>query len=355
MSKRPARLLPVVLALVLAAPLAACGDDAAETVAASAVTPAPAVTAPAPAAPTAADSFPVTVEQVLGNVTIPAAPTRVVALDFPSADALLALGVVPVAMARLSYIEGGVQSWTKEALAGRTVELFDTDQGFPFETIARIDPDLIVATNTYPLIKDAWGELNAIAPVVGHVDRAGLDPWQDGLRKVAKAVGRTAHGDRLVAATENMVAAARAQNPGFAGRSVSFFNYVTDGGLYVISSNDDVSMRFVRDLGFAGAPQSVLDLDVGSGPGDAARAQLSPERYELLEADVVLGTSSDPGPDPLAKLTAHELFARVPAVARGAFVGIGIGPATAMAFPSALSVPYALREVVPQLAAAQAR
>lgn len=74
-----------------------------------------------------------------------------------------------------------------------------------------------------------------------------------------------------------------------------------------------------------------------------------------MEADVILGTSSDPGPQPMAKLEADELFKRVPAVARGAFVGIGIGPATAMAFPSALSVPYPLREVVPLLAAAEAR
>lgn len=148
---------------------------------------------------------------------------------------------------------------------------------------------------------------------------------------------------------------ARAANPGFAGKTVSFFNYVTEGGLYVISSNDDVSMRFVRDLGFAGAPQSVADLGSKTGPGESARASLGPERYDVMEADVILGTSSDLAPGVLDKLRADELFARVPAVARGAFVGIGIGPATAMAFPSVLSIPYALREVVPQLAAAEAR
>jgi iron complex transport system substrate-binding protein len=44
----------------------------------------------------------------------------------------------------------------------------------------------------------------------------------------------------------------------------------------------------------------------------------------------------------------------VPAVARGAFVGFGIGPATAMAFPSVLSVPYAVDKLAPQLARAVA-
>ncbi|MGH3926008.1 MAG: hypothetical protein ACRDTT_24645 [Pseudonocardiaceae bacterium] len=51
-------------------------------------------------------------------MTIEKPPTQVVALDFPSADAAIALGVVPVGMYDVSYVEGGVQQWTKEALRG---------------------------------------------------------------------------------------------------------------------------------------------------------------------------------------------------------------------------------------------
>lgn len=218
--------------------------------------------ASAPATAAAADAFPVTISQDVGDVTVESAPERVVALDFPSADAAIALGVVPIAMAELSYIPGGIQEWTMESLGGETPELIRTEQGFPFEAIAKLDPDVMLATNTFPLVEDSWSELNAIAPVVAHVDEPGLDDWQDGFVKVARALGRGA------------------------------------------------------------------------------------------DANVILGTTSDPDQSVLDELAESELFARVPTVARGSFLGFGIGPATAMAFPSVLSVQYALEELIDDFAAA---
>lgn len=339
---------PVALTLVcLLVPLGACADDDDPLASASAST---AVQTPTASATPATDSFPVTIEQSVGNVTIPAAPTRVVALDFPSADAAIALGVVPVGMQDITYISGGVQEWTKEALgSAATPELFDQDSGFPFETLARLDPDVLLATNTYPLISENWSQLNAIAPVVGHVDEAGGDDWQDGFRKIATALGKTAEGDRLLAEAEDVVAQARDDHPEFLGKTASFFNYVPGDSLYVISSNDDVSMRFIRDLGFAGAPTAVTALG-NTGGVASERAAISPERYPLLEADVILGTS--PAPTGIDELEDNDLFARVPAVERGSFLGFGMGPATAMAFPSILSVQWAIRELIDDLSAA---
>lgn len=332
--------------LVLALPLAACGDD--DDPAASASEPEATPTASASAS--SGESFPVTIDQTAGNVTIPAAPTRVVALDFPSADAAIALGVVPVGMAELTYVEGGVQEWTEDALGSSPApELFDQDNGFPFEKIAQLDPDVILATNTYPLVTENWTQLNAIAPVVAHVEAAGLDDWQDGMRKIARALGRTAQGDRLITETEDLVERARDDHPEFDGATATFFNYVPADGLYAISSNDDVSIRFLRDLGFAGAPPAVTALG-SAGPGGAARALISPEQYSLLEADVILGTTSGPDLSAVEQLAESSVFSRVPAVGRGSFLAIGIGPATAMAFPSVLSVQWALEELIDDLA-----
>ena len=90
------------------------------------------------------------------------------------------------------------------------------------------------------------------------------------------------------------------------------------------------------------------------GPRASARVVISPERYDLLEADVILGTTSDPDQTALDDLQESELFSRVPAVARGSFLAFGIGPATAMAFPSVLGVRFALAELVDDLADAVA-
>lgn len=292
-----------------------------------------------------AGGFPVTVDQAAGDVVIEDRPTRVVALDFPSADAAIALGVVPVGMVDLSYLDGGIQEWTKEALDGEEPQLLDTESGFPLEKIAKLNPDVILATNTFPLIEESWDVLNDIAPVVGHIEAPGVDTWQQGVRQVGRALGREGEAETLITDVEQTVAGVHDDYPELAGKTVSFFNYVAGDGLYVINDNSDVSIKFLRELGFAGVTDKVAGMS-----GESGRAMVSPELYADIDADLVMGTSPDPVS--LEELTRDRLFGRIPAVERGAFVGFGIGPATAMAFPSALSLPYAIEELVPQLASA---
>jgi iron complex transport system substrate-binding protein len=327
------RAAAVAALLAAAVLLAGCGDENTTG------------TATSSSSGTAAAGFPVTVTHKLGSVTIEREPQRVVALDYPSTDAVIALGTIPVGMYEVGYVEGGVQSWTKEALRGERPELLDTASGFPLEKIAALRPDLIVGTNTFPLVADVYDKLSAIAPVVAHVEAPGVDTWQQDTLLIGKALGREQKAKELIAAAEDNVAAARESHPEFRGETVSFFNYVAGDGLYVIHDDDDGSIKFFRELGFSGVTEAVAQLKGGDG-----RAQVSAERYDLLDAGVVVGTSPDP--EALADLRASRLFASVPAVERGAWVGLDIGPATAMAFPSVLGVPYAVDALVPRLAAA---
>lgn len=297
------------------------------------------------------DGFPVTISQAIGDVTIKAPPLRVVALDFPSADAALALGVVPVGMYNVSYVEGGIQEWTQRALdrlGAETPELIDTEAGFPFETIQRLEPDVILATNTYPLIEESWDQLNAIAPVVGHVEGPGTDDWRQGVRQVARALGREAEGRQAISGVEAKIAAARDRYPQLAGKTVSIFNYVPGDNLYVINDEADASIRFFKQLGLAGVAPEVAAMSSVEG-----RAAVSAERYRDLDADVLIGTSPDPAA--LDELEEERLFQLVPAVAQGSFLGADIGEATAMAFPSVLSVPYAIERLAGPVAEAAGR
>ena len=270
----------------------------------------------------------------------PATPKRVVALDFPSADAVIALGVTPVAIGRVSYVPGGVQAWTKAALHGRAPKLIDTDTQVPLEEIAALRPDLIVATNSYDLAP-ARSKLEKLATLVTAKHGAGVDTWQESTLLVGRALGRDAQARKLVAETEARVARARDEHPAFAGKTVTLFNYYR-GDAWAISSPDDFSIRFLSTLGFALAPQ------IERRRGKDGRLQVSAERLGLLDADVVLGTSSD-SKAKLEELTRGPLFQRLEAVKRGAYSTLDIGPATAIAFPSALSVSYALDELVPLL------
>jgi iron complex transport system substrate-binding protein len=226
----------------------------------------------------------VTIQNRLGDARVEGIPERVVALDFPSADDAIALGVVPVAMPRISYAEGGVQPWSRKALAGREPEeLLDIDAGIPIEKVAALRPDLILATNTYEMSR-YYDKLSRIAPVVAQIEGEGVDSWQTAAVRIGRALGRERRARRLVTRVEDRVAAAARANPNFEGSTISFFNVVGDVP-WVINSTDDFSIRFLSALGFR-LPAAVAKLQGADG-----RAEISLERLDLLEADVILATS----------------------------------------------------------------
>lgn len=330
MSAPRTRLLVALVLLLTCGLLAGCGDDDGEAGAAS-----------EPAAETAG-AFPVTIQSRLGSAEIPQAPKRVVALDFSSADAAIALGVVPVAMAKVDYAEGGIQPWTLAALGDERPELLTLTDRLPLEAIAAQAPDLILATNTYGLAQD-YDKLAQIAPVVAWEEAEGADTWQRSAQRIGKALGLEAEAERLVADVEAEVRETAAANPEFDGATISFFNYF-QGDAYVINTPKDFSIRFLAELGFGLTPE------VEAMKGQEGRAPVSRERFDELEADVVLGTSPDAAA--LERLAADEVFKRLDYVKRGAFVSLDLPTATSMAFPSVLSVPYGVDQIVPKLAEA---
>ena len=128
---------------------------------------------------------------------------------------------------------------------------------------------------------------------------------------------------------------------------MTFFNYAA--GVLYVNSDDDTSVKLLRDLGFAGVTDAVAAMpDMTGSPG---RAEVSAERYPSIDADLILGTSSDGRIDDLA---AVPTFARMPAVQRGAFVPLDVGRSTAMVYPSVLSITYAVEHLTPELARALA-
>ncbi len=129
------------------------------------------------ASETAAGAFPVTLTHALGSTEITAAPQRVVALGWGSADAALALGVVPVGVDKQTFgaDADGFMPWFAEALTaagGEKPAALTTGESPAFEEIIATDPDLILAT--YSGITEAdYAKLAAIAPTVAYPET----PW----------------------------------------------------------------------------------------------------------------------------------------------------------------------------------
>jgi iron complex transport system substrate-binding protein len=322
------RRVAALATLGLCLALAACGDD--EDAGDSASTSTAAQTA-----------YPVTIRSKHGSATIAQAPKRVVTLDNQATDDALALGVVPVGIAEVTYVPGGQQAWTKAALKGRKPALINTDNGIPYERVASLRPDLILATNTYPLEeKPAYDRLSRIAPTVHFVKGSLRDSWQDVMRRVGEALGQEERADELVTEAEDSIAAVRERTPELEGKTVNFFN-ADPSGVYTINDPDDYAIRFLGGLGLA-LPPRVVALK-----GESGRATISAERYDVLDSDLLIGTSASP--KALADLKADTLFKRIGAVGEGRYVPLAIGPATSMVSPSLLSVRYAVQNVVPDL------
>ncbi|ALL79339.1 hypothetical protein AD006_29000 (plasmid) [Pseudonocardia sp. EC080610-09] len=89
---------------------------------------------------------------------------------------------------------------------------------------------------------------------------------------------------------------------------------------------------------------------VPGDPPDLIQVAARPESLATLDADVLILTFNSP--EARTRLEADEMFQRIPAVQRGSYVALDLTTAIAIGFPSALSIPYALDQSLPQIAAA---
>lgn len=275
----------------------------------------------------------------------PPGPQRVVAIgQGVDADALIALGIVPVGMSAGYNVD--VYPWTAQALNGRPVEVLQTSSAVPIEQVAALKPELIVAT-TYYQLDQVRGQLEAIAPVVGPAAQVEKETWQRSTVRVGEGVGRANEARELVKDTEASLTSMRAAHPGWQGRTITFGPVIPGQELYTVNSASDASAALLTTLGLSLSP-AVTQLPESEIPG---RAKISRERLGLLDADVLMLIHFG-GEDARADFDAQPLFQQIPAVRRGSYISLESDVALALAFPSVLNIPYAIQRVAPQLDAA---
>ena len=141
-----------------------------------------------------ASVFPVTIKHVYGDTVISKVPTRVATLGWSDQDFALALGVAPVGAVKVTWGGNAKLStpWYDAKLASLGASeptRYDDADGAPIEEIAKLTPDLILATNS-GVTKEEYDKLSKIAPVVAYPGEAWGTPWQTSLYMVSKALGR---------------------------------------------------------------------------------------------------------------------------------------------------------------------
>ena len=197
-----------------------------------------------------------TLTHVMGEITLPATPQRIVVLEWSYVEDLLAVGVQPIGVADIE----GYNAWVKipVALAPDVVDV-GTRQAPNLETIATLAPDLIIAAASR--VKESYDELSAIAPTLVFdnypTDKTHYESMVETFTLLADIVERQSEGDAVLAAMEAKFATARAQLEA-AGRSGETF------GLAQAFSNDNqAQIRMFTDNALA--VQVIAQLGLTNG------------------------------------------------------------------------------------------
>lgn len=290
--------------------------------------------------------FPVTIEHKFGSTTIPAAPERVITIGYSEQDAVLALGVVPVAV-RDWFGEQpyGVWPWAQDELGGATPELLQMPYGeLNYELITSLSPDLLVATHS-GITEEEYNLLSQIAPTLAQpADYPDFGvPWQVQTQLIGRALGREALANELVAAVEEQITAVSESNNGFGGATVAWVTPAADAGQFWVVGETTPPLRFLTGLGLT------YDPALSEVVGDLDSAQISNEQLGLLDVDVLIVRAATP--EEQAAILSDPLFSQLSVVQDGRIIFfVGNDPVYgALSFSTVLSLPYALEGLVPQL------
>jgi iron complex transport system substrate-binding protein len=321
-----------LLALLACTALTACGSDDSETAAVP--------------EPTADGAFPVTIEHKYGSTTIEKAPKRVVVVGLREQDALLALGVVPVATTEwYGKQRGAIFPWAKHALGdAKPPTVLSATDGIEIEKVAAQQPDLILGVYS-GITKKEYAALSKLAPVIaqprGEPDYG--SSWQEETLTAGKAVGKPDAAQKLVDETEKLVAGAAAEHPELKGKTAAI---VADYQGVFVYGPKDVRSRLLEELGMR-YPSALLDAFPKQFGG-----QLSDEKIDALDVGVLVWFAD--GERSRAEIEKDPLYAKldVNTQERDVFIGGKDRVYNATSFVSVLSMPTLMKELVPRLAAA---
>ncbi|OZF44590.1 iron-siderophore ABC transporter substrate-binding protein [Rhodococcus sp. 14-1411-2a] len=289
--------------------------------------------------------FPVVIDHIYGSTTIAEKPTRIVTLGVSDADAVIALGTVPVGNAGYTFYETGLGPWTDELVGDAPLTLLGSESEPNFELIASLAPDLITGLNA-GFDEATYARLSDIAPTVARpagsaayaVDR------EVATDTIARAMGESERGEELNAQTTASLEQVRAAHPEFSGKTAAVvLPYDGQFGAYLPG---DARGTFVTSLGFE-IPEPILAQDDGTN----FFVPVSAENISQLDADVVLylGTSED-----IDVVAENPIFGTLTAARNDAIVPLSIDQRGAITYNSVLSIPFAIDAVVPRVADAVA-
>ncbi|CAJ1502912.1 serine/threonine-protein kinase [[Mycobacterium] burgundiense] len=227
-------------------------------------------------APYAAQMF----AHTYGATRLDQRPGAVAAVGPGDADAVLSLGVQPVALLAPG---GTVPTWLRELIDGEPVLLDGADPA----AIAAARADLVIDTG-FGLDRQRYERLTAVAPTITRPNTSGLPftpalqlSWIGGILGAGSRAGEVA---RDLGAEQ---AALRTEHPAFAGKTVTAFIFTSSGLSAALAESPAGS--YLTSLGFTYNPK------LPSRPDGASEAPIHPKTLFQYPSDVALILRTDPG------------------------------------------------------------
>lgn len=282
---------------------------------------------------------PVTITHAFGETTVPEPPKRVVSAGYTCHDDLLAVGVVPIAVTNWFGDQPfAVWPWAQPKLGDAKPVVLSLDNGISIEQIARLKPDLIVATDA-GVDADTYQKLSAIAPTIPQSDGdAFFEPWKVQATAIAQAVFQSDQMKSLIDGVDKRFADVADANRGFKGKKV----LLLQGTLYQDNAIATTGWRaeFLTQMGLVIA-EGVNEFAVDSHRAFVPRDQIKPV---LGAADLLIWTTDSE--DDHAALMADPDAASL--ASRSVFTTKD--QAGAIAFASPLSYPLLADQLPPMMA-----
>ncbi|MCH6229471.1 ABC transporter substrate-binding protein [Microbacterium sp. CFH 31415] len=300
----------------------------------------------------ASDGFPVTFEHIYGETTLDEAPERIATWGWGATDAVLALGIVPVAIPSSEYGGGDdlITPWVDEAVAelgGEPPVILDNSAyELSVEELLATDPDVLIASYSGLTQEEYDAVTGAGIPVIAPEEALWATPWRDVISDTGRALGLADEADAVLADLDQQIADAAAEHPEFEGLSIAYAD--DDVDTFYLYLPADPRVEILEDLGFTSA-DSVTALDSGES---TFYTTVSSENLDQIDADVLF-TQAEQQAD-IDDFLASDRAALIPAVGTGAVAAIVGEENVAAISPTALTLPWILPDIVEQLAAAAA-
>ncbi|WP_077965520.1 iron-siderophore ABC transporter substrate-binding protein [Ensifer adhaerens] len=291
-------------------------------------------------------AYPITITHAFGTTVIERKPERVATVAWANHEVPLALGIVPVGMARANFGDDdgdGILPWVAARLDELKAEkpvLFDEGDGIDFEAVAATQPDVILAAYS-GLSQVDYDTLSAIAPVIAYPQAPWSTDWRETIRLNSAGLGMAAEGDALITSIEADIAQTLDGHPELKGKSAMFITHLSSWDLSTVNfyTTNDTRVRFFADLGLA-SPKSVVQA---SQPGKFS-GSVSAEQIDAFDDVDILVTYGDGML--FDALKANALMLHMPAVARESIVMLGNNAVGNAANPTPLSISWVLKDYV---------